>query len=183
MNTVIIADAHHSLDACVGIAALSGQTLAFPGKQKGHLQIVDIGASPTSNLNENSSTRTTMIIPAHNHAIAAIALDSTGDLVASASEKGTLIRVHEVDSGRRVSELRRGADPADIHWITFSPSINSEAGGNFNRLAVSSDKGTVHIFTVNAANVSKKERVDGALMRNRQSRYYSEFVISPCSLQ
>lgn len=84
----------------VGIAALSDQMLAFPGKQKGHLQIVDIGASPNDNINENSFTKTTVIIPAHNHAIAAIALDSKGDLVASASEKGTLIRVHEVDWGR-----------------------------------------------------------------------------------
>lgn len=75
-----------------------------------------------------------------------------------------------------MSELRRGADPADIHWITFSPSINSSTSGNFGRLAVSSDKGTVHIFTVNTTDVSRKGKEEGALMRNRQSRY-SKFVL------
>lgn len=171
-----MSNAYHLL-SFIGIAALSNQTLAFPGKQKGHLQIVDIGTSPNSNINDNNSTRTTVIIPAHNHPIAAIALDSTGDLVASASEKGTLIRVHEVDSGKRVSELRRGADPADIHWIAFSQPINPPTSGSFGRLAVSSDKGTVHIFTINTMDAGKKEKEEGALMRNRQSRY-SEFVIS-----
>ena len=115
-----------------GVAAISGHSLAFPGKQKGHVQVVDIG----------DGKRLSTIIPAHNHAVCALALDPTGERIASASDKGTLIRVYDIDSGRKLHELRRGADQAEIYSIAFS----IRDGGS--RLAVSSDKGTIHIFTL-----------------------------------
>lgn len=149
--------------AFVGVAAISGQTLAFPGKQKGHVQIVDIG----------DGKRLSTIIPAHTHAISALAVyvdpADGSEQIASASEKGTLIRVYDIDSGRKLHELRRGADQAEINCLAFS-SKSPTNGGVGSRLAVSSDKGTVHIFTLGTKENKASEEVSADL-RNRRSTY------------
>ncbi|KAJ2853983.1 Phosphatidylinositol 3,5-bisphosphate-binding protein, partial [Coemansia erecta] len=88
------------------------------------------------------------IIAAHATAISALAVSPDGSMVASASEKGTLIRIFDTMSGRLLNELRRGVDRADIYSIAFSPDNT--------KLCVSSDKGTVHIF-----NLDPKQAVTG----------------------
>ena len=55
-------------------------------------------------------------IAAHDHEIACIALSPTGSLLATASGKGTLIRVWDTANRIKLTELRRGADPASIYW-------------------------------------------------------------------
>ena len=57
--------------------------------------------------------------------------------------QGTLIRVWDAKRGQQLHELRRGMDPADICSVCFSPSSLW--------LSVSSDKGTVHVFTLKGA--------------------------------
>ncbi|ORX72870.1 WD repeat domain phosphoinositide-interacting protein 3-like protein [Linderina pennispora] len=147
-----------------GVAAISGGSengvLAFPGRQKGHIQIVDLhscinlstdaSARPglTRTRSKGSDVQGTVhptninIVAAHATAISALAVSADGSMVASASEKGTLIRVFDTVSGRLLHELRRGVDRADIYSIAFSPDNT--------RLCVSSDKGTVHIFNLEA---------------------------------
>jgi len=67
-------------------------------------------------------------------------LNFDGTLLATASEKGTLIRIFDTSTGRNLQEVRRGADRAEIYSLAF----------NYNSLwlACSSDKGTVHIFSI-----------------------------------
>lgn len=71
-----------------------------------------------------------------------MALNRTGGLLATASEKGTLVRLWRVDKEKPVSIglYRRGADKADICDIQFSYQSNF--------LSVSSDHNTIHIFKV-----------------------------------
>jgi WD40 repeat protein len=61
--------------------------------------------------------------------------------VATASDKGTLVRVFDAASGGALAELRRGADRATIFSVAFS-------GGGAEWLAASSDKGTVHVWAL-----------------------------------
>ena len=71
-------------------------------------------------------------------------LNFSGTLLATASQKGTLIRIHSTESGQPVHEFRRGAESADIYSLCF------DIGSKW--LACSSlDKSTVHIFAVHAA--------------------------------
>ncbi|KAK0612544.1 WD40-repeat-containing domain protein [Bombardia bombarda] len=111
-----------------GACCMSQRRIAFPGRTPGHVQLVEIATGNVS------------IIPAHSSALRAIGLSRDGELLATASEMGTLIRVFSTASCARVCELRRGIDPAAIFSLAFSPS-----GA---QLACTSDKSTLHVFDV-----------------------------------
>ncbi len=60
--------------------------------------------------------------------------------MATASDKGTLIRIFKTDDGSFLQELRRGKKEAEIQSICFH--INSKY------IAASSDRGTVHVWSL-----------------------------------
>ncbi|KAI8867902.1 WD40 repeat-like protein [Ramicandelaber brevisporus] len=60
------------------------------------------------------------IISAHKASLSAIALSSDGTLLATASEKGTIIRVFGVPNGERKFAFRRGTYSTKIHSMAFS---------------------------------------------------------------
>ncbi len=75
---------------------------------------------------------------AHIGPIACLALNPEGSRLATASDKGTLIRIFDTKDGKQVQELRRGAAQAEIFSIAFDAQTT--------HLAVSSSKGTVHFY-------------------------------------
>ncbi|KAL1835538.1 hypothetical protein VTJ49DRAFT_6502 [Mycothermus thermophilus] len=111
-----------------GLCCLGATKIAFPGRSAGHVQLVELGVDNVS------------IIPAHATALRAITLSRDGDLVATASETGTLIRVFSTATCAKLVELRRGIDTATIFSLAFNPSGTM--------LACTSDKATLHIFDV-----------------------------------
>ncbi|KAL6657161.1 hypothetical protein ACP70R_004941 [Stipagrostis hirtigluma subsp. patula] len=84
---------------------------------------------------------TPVSFPAHSSRLACLAMSCDGRLVATASVKGTIVRVFLATGGALLREFRRGKDRADIHCMAFSPDSMW--------LAVSSDKATVHVFKIN----------------------------------
>jgi WD40 repeat protein len=113
--------------------------LVCPGLQKGHVRV------------ELYDQKKTTLIEAHETSLGCFALNFDGTRLATASETGTLIRIFDTSSGSALQELRRGADRAEIYSIAFHP--------NSQWLAVSSDKGTIHIFSLKGkkGNVPEKE--------------------------
>ncbi|KAK9810333.1 hypothetical protein WJX72_008875 [[Myrmecia] bisecta] len=115
----------------IALSAAADQTvLACPGLHSGQVRV------------ELYDVRRTKFIQAHSSALACCALALDGKLLATASERGTLVRIHSTSDGSKLQELRRGADPACIFSIAFSK------GDHPDWLAVSSDKGTVHVFSL-----------------------------------
>ncbi|KZO89607.1 WD40 repeat-like protein [Calocera viscosa TUFC12733] len=80
----------------------------------------------------------TNVIHAHKSPISCLALSSTGQLLATASEKGTIIRVFSLPGAQKIAQFRRGTRESRIHSMNFN-NVGT-------LLAVSSASETVHIF-------------------------------------
>lgn len=139
--------------------------LAIPAQQQGHIRV------------ELYSKHKYTLIRAHEANLACIALNSDGTRLATASEKGTLIRIFDTETGNPLQEVssglgllmnfcclvskdtelrsffppqvRRGADRAEIYSLAFNFTTEW--------LACSSDKGTVHVFKIRGSKQEKKE--------------------------
>ncbi|TNN74615.1 WD repeat domain phosphoinositide-interacting protein 1 [Liparis tanakae] len=81
------------------------------------------------NKNVFSLQSTLTLIQAHDSPLAALTFNGSGTKLASASERGTVIRVFSVPEGTRLFEFRRGMKSADAQF-----------------LCASSNTETVHIF-------------------------------------
>eukprot|EP00033_Pygsuia_biforma_P003137 GCRY01003444.1.p1 GENE.GCRY01003444.1~~GCRY01003444.1.p1 ORF type:complete len:380 (+),score=85.19 GCRY01003444.1:208-1347(+) len=112
-------------------------------------------------------------INAHENALACVVVNREGTLVASASKKGTLIRVFALPSGDKLMTLRRGskdvsirsmafnwappppfiplsATPAEPHTAHTHTHTNAEEAdaSQPTRLAVLTKSGSLHVFTL-----------------------------------
>ena len=88
------------------------------------------------------------VIEAHETSLACMALTRDGGLLATASDKGTLIRIFDTETMELKQELRRGIDRAEIFCLAFHPSNEW--------IACSSDKGTIHIYSIDPAVANPK---------------------------
>ncbi len=118
------------------------QLLVFPGHRIGSIQLLDLTTT------EPGISSAPVNISAHQTEIACLAINKTGTMVATASTKGTLIRVFDTNKRWQLVELRRGADPATLYCIEFSHDSDF--------LVVSSDKGTVHIFALKDTHLNRR---------------------------
>jgi len=85
-------------------------------------------------------------VQAHENEIVCMSISQDGKLIATASKKGTLIRVFDT-SGKKVKEFRRGSK--DCHIVSISFDAKSKY------VACTSSKGTVHVFRLEYGTNSK----------------------------
>ena len=119
---------YETADNPLGLCCLGSKVVAFPGRTPGQIQLVEISSGNIS------------IIPAHSTPLRALELSPDEEVLATASETGTLVRTFSTRNSVRTGELRRGVDRADIFAISISPSSKV--------LAVTSDKATLHVFDI-----------------------------------
>lgn len=87
-------------------------------------------------------------IDAHQSPLAAMAFSSNGMYLATASEKGTMIRVHIVAQATKSHSFRRGAYPSTIYSLSFGP-CNDKPQPDV--LVATSSSGSLHMFFLGAA--------------------------------
>lgn len=129
----------------------NGMVLACPSVVRGQVRV------------ELYGYRKQILIDAHESPLAAMALTVDGSLLATASEKGTLIRLFSTgwkSYNRRHSNDDRSSTPPGVPLKEFRRGIEHAKIGSLSFsldkcwLACASDRGTVHVFSV------KKEEED-----------------------
>ena len=110
----------------------SNCVLAFPVEKAGKVQCVLF--------NSPSEDRKINTIQAHNTSISMLRLSQDGTILATASQKGTLIRLFDPATEQTLCELRRGAVQAVITDITI------DAENEY--VSCASDQGTIHVFKI-----------------------------------
>jgi WD40 repeat protein len=152
-----------------GVAALSPDAkmeyLVFPGSKVGSIQLV--------NLQHASHSRSVApaTIFAHESAVVKVALNNQASKVATGSETGTVIRVFDTRTKKCLMELRRGSDPANLYCMRFS--LDSAY------LCVSSDKGTIHVFSLEKKedHPSYKNLLDHVRFSKEEQRSIVKFAL------
>ncbi|ODM92796.1 WD repeat domain phosphoinositide-interacting protein 4 [Orchesella cincta] len=118
--------------------------VVFPGLQVGSVEILDLSKPEWS---DPSSGKTPANIHAHQGELACFSINNSGSLIATASDKGTLIRVWDLLKLVLLNELRVGFSSAILHSINFS--VNSDL------LCCSVDVGNIHIFDLKTTHLNR----------------------------
>ena len=134
LETIGIIDTYDNPLGIIGISHGDNDKLivAFPYESQGRAFLGDI-SKKLEKIN---------VIIAHTSRIACISVNKEGTLLATASDKGTLIRIFTVNDGQKISEFRRGSTQVEMNCITFD--LNNKF------IACSSNAGTIHIFSIAA---------------------------------
>jgi len=122
----------NKLGLCVVAVSSDPWLLCCPAQNKGAVRIQvgqDAGA--------------THVFQAHQSGLAALALNASGSLLATASESGTVAKVFRTSDGQALYRLRRSTRSAVISSLAF------RSDDNF--LAMASSSATVHIFKLDSS--------------------------------
>lgn len=128
-------DTRHNVHSVCELACNMGkQMLATLGVARGSIQVLDLSRA------SKSGSTAPVTISAHQNEIAAVAFNFQVNMMASASSKGTLIRLFDLSTRKLLTEVRRGTDQALINCIRFNRDSSY--------MCVTSDKETVHVFAL-----------------------------------
>ena len=105
--------------------------IAFKGLQGGDVMLFDC-----------NTLRVISHVKAHKTPISALSFNSDATLLATASAKGTVIRVFAIPSAQHLVSFRRGTYSCSINSLSFSPCSKYLSAG--------SSSGTVHIFSLDS---------------------------------
>ena len=146
MKTLVTIAIIKTYDNPLGIIATSNGDInnklivAFPYESQGHVFLGEI----------TQKCEKLSIVQAHDSKIACISINKDGTLLATASDKGTLIRIFTTNDGQKFSEFRRGTKTVEMNCIAFDP--------NNKFIGCSSNVGTIHIFSIAAITKALDEK-------------------------
>ena len=135
INTLETITILNTFDNPLGIIALSNGDnnkliAAFPYEAQGSIFIGDFF----------QKCEKISVLHAHDSRVVCISINKEGTLMASSSDKGTLIRIYIINEDQKFWEFRRGTKSVEMNCITFDP--------NNKFIGCSSNVGTIHIFSI-----------------------------------
>ncbi|CCH41382.1 putative WD repeat-containing protein [Wickerhamomyces ciferrii] len=104
-----------------------------------------------------------VVVEAHKTTLAALSISHDGTLLATASDKGTIVRVFSIETGVKLYQFRRGTYPTKIYSLSFSQDNKF--------LTASSATETVHIFKLGSDDESNTNN-------NNQQQNTGEYAVS-----
>ncbi|OIS97265.1 PREDICTED: autophagy-related protein 18b isoform X1 [Nicotiana attenuata] len=120
---------------CAFSPSLDGSYLALPASTtKGSLLVYNV-----------SDLRLHCEIDAHRAPLSVLTLSSGGTHIATASEQGTMIRVHLVSDATKSYSFRRGTYTSNIFSLSFAPAAELP-----DILLATSSSGSVHVFSLSS---------------------------------
>ncbi|KAL4713437.1 hypothetical protein ACJJTC_010422 [Scirpophaga incertulas] len=111
----------------------AAQILAAPAHRRGSLQVLDVSRAV-----KGAQSSSPAVVGCHLSPLVCLSVSPNGAKIATASARGTIIRIWDAITKHMLHELRRGSDYADIYCINFNPSGSV--------VCCVSDKGTLHIW-------------------------------------
>jgi hypothetical protein len=102
-----------------------------------------------------------------------LAFSQKGNILASCSVKGTVVRTWDVPSGEPRNIFRRGSTTAEITSLQFAYSIQNKCTFQPELLTVASDSGTAHVFqcfeNTNTSSRTSSEKEEGKEEENESN--------------
>ena len=98
---------------------------------------------------KNYKEKTIIHFTAQEDSVSKICMNYNGTLIASTNDNGTIIRIHSGNDGAFLQEFKRGHEKVKINYICFD--------NDSKLMAVSSSKGTIHIFSMGSTIKKLKE--------------------------
>jgi len=117
---------------------------ACPGLVEGQIRISTFSSST------HSTHSPTLFLAAHQNKLAFFDFNHEGNLLVSASEKGTILRLFNTENGSLLREFRRGSQ------IACNLSIAFDILSSY--LLCTSNKSTLHLFLINENKLNKKAK-------------------------
>ena len=163
MQTMKTVEIILTIDNSNGIGTISSNEdkyiLCWPDIDKGKIAIKDFSELKSSSISFNAlekkySLKQKLSFKAHESGIAFLKLNNDGSKLATASQRGNIIRIFDTSRGCIIQELKRGTGESKIYSINFSYDNNF--------LGITSDHGTAHIFVIN----KDIKEVSNALLRS-----------------
>lgn len=135
INTLVTIAIENTFDNPLGIIGISNGDnnkliVAFPYEAQGSIFIGDI----------SQKCEKLSVFHAHDSRVVCISVNKEGTLIATASDKGTLIRIFTTNDDQKSWEFRRGTKSVEMNCITFDP--------NNKFIGCSSNVGTIHLFSI-----------------------------------
>jgi len=136
MKHLHIIDTTPNPKGIIGFSPADNCYLVYPGgKENGEVYLFDA-----------LDVHSVRVVSAHKGPISTIAFSHDGALFATASQKGTVLRIFSTQDASKSYSLRRGSSPASIYSLSFNASKTI--------LCASSSTGTVHLFKLESQNSS-----------------------------
>lgn len=139
-------DTSPNINGLLAVCPLTEKVVyATPATSTGMVRI-DIAKSEVDMTGKQSVVSTE--IKATESQVAQIAIDQEGRRMAVTSQRGTIVRVYDIQKKELIDEFRRGSNSANVQCLAFSPDSTL--------LALTSDHGSVHIFQVQGENCQSR---------------------------
>ena len=150
LETKSVLETYDNPNGIMGISDEENNKLiiAYPIQHQGYVNI--------RNCKDKKTSKESKIINAHESRLSCLSVNKDGTLLATSSDKGTLIRIFSTNNGVNITAFRRGNTNVTMNCISFSP--------NNIFIGCTSNGGTIHIFSI--ASITKRLNENNKMKSN-----------------